>query len=71
MEIDFSGAAQEPGGQVRSVYVWMHGYSSMPMRNSWGLYNDDSEGGIWMSGYLDRDVWEPLNGFGEFNSRVD
>ena len=31
-----------------------------------GLFNDDPDDGVWMNGYLDKNVWGRSDGPGEF-----
>ncbi|KAH9846780.1 hypothetical protein C2E23DRAFT_872203 [Lenzites betulinus] len=64
MDVDFSGALPEL--RVRCLYVWGNGIQPIPLRNWIGIWADDPSGGIWMSGFFPRRVWEDKRGFGEF-----
>ncbi|KAI0746367.1 hypothetical protein C8Q80DRAFT_1337354 [Daedaleopsis nitida] len=80
MNVDFSGAVHrsalsETGpkddggvkdGRVKCLYMWGNGIQPVSLRNWIGLWADDPSGGVWMSGFLPRRVWEDRRGFGAF-----
>lgn len=71
MNVDFSGAAQatakeEETQQIRCLYAWGNGLQPYPLKNWIGLWADDPSGGVWVSGFLQRKVWENKHGFGRF-----
>lgn len=63
-----SGAAEDRKLRrpVRCLYVWGNGIQPIPLRNWIGIWADDPSGGIWISGFFSRRVWEDKRGFGKF-----
>lgn len=68
MRADFSGALPDDSkpGTVQCVYMWGNGIQPIPLRNWIGLWADDPSGGVWMSAFLPKSIWENRAGFGKF-----
>lgn len=80
MDVDFSAAIAQPSGvengkaangdveKVRPVYVWGNGIQPIPLRNWVGIWADDPRGGMWVSAFLPKRIWDNRDGFGQFIS---
>jgi len=76
MDVDFSGALAETDqngtGQprkVRCLYLWADGIQPMSPRNRMVIMADEPNGGgVWVSGYLPKRIWDDERGFGSFMS---
>jgi len=69
MDVDFSGALPDTAtGNVKCVYPWVHGIPE-DLRDTIGIWADDPTGGMWCTGFFDKQVWEDKRGFGQFKGR--
>ncbi|KAI0922391.1 hypothetical protein AcV7_005935 [Taiwanofungus camphoratus] len=64
-----SDKTNEPVAQrrkVRCVYMWGTGVQPIPLRNWLGIWANDPSGGVWVSGFLPRRIWQDKRGYGAF-----
>lgn len=77
MNIDFSGASPGDAGAFDvdigppkkhlCRYMWGNGIQPISLRNWIGLWADDPSGGVWMSGFFPKRIWEDKRGYGAFS----